>query len=218
MTAPAPPAHDAARRADAIRTKQQAIGAFVAQPSGRVLLAAASVLLIARGVAGQASTSDLLVLAMVLLLVGPFEWVVHRSLLHAPVESRRMRLLGTGRGHLEHHRDPAELRWLMLCWRDALIFTVALGAIAGVLATPVVILVDAPLVGTWLTAWSLAALGLLHYEWTHLLVHTRYRCRSRYYRALERHHRLHHYRDERKWLGVTSRLGDRLLGTADASR
>ena len=54
---------------------------------------------------------------------------------------------------------------------------------------------------------------MAHYEWVHLLVHTRYRPRSRYYRRLARNHRLHHYRNEDYWLGVTSNLGDRLLRT-----
>lgn len=202
-----------ALRADQVNTKTEAACAFVGQSSGRVLLASAFVLVAARLGLGSFDLADLTMIGLTLVLVGPFEWIVHRFLLHAPLDSFRMLKLGTGSGHVEHHKDPAELRWLMLCWRDAAIFTLALGAIAGAVAVPIAGLLDANVALTFLTAWAFTALGLLHYEWTHLLVHTRYRCRTRYYRALERHHRLHHYRNEHYWLGVTARSGDRLLRT-----
>ena len=53
----------------------------------------------------------------------------------------------------------------------------------------------------------------LTYEWTHFLIHTDVRPRTPVYRALWRHHRLHHFRNENYWYGVTGRLGDRVLGT-----
>lgn len=202
-----------ATRADQVATKTEAARAFIGQPSGRVLLASAFALVAVRIGLGSFGLADLTMIGLTLVLVGPFEWIVHRFLLHAPLDSFRMLKLGTGSGHVEHHKDPAELRWLMLCWSDAAIFTLALGAIAGMVAVPVASLLGASLAQTFLTAWAIAALGLLHYEWTHLLVHTRYRCRTRYYRSLERHHRLHHYRNEHYWLGVTARSGDRLLRT-----
>jgi len=71
----------------------------------------------------------------------------------------------------------------------------------------------APLLATYLTALLAAYVTLAHYEWTHLLVHTRYRPKNRYYKRLEANHRLHHYRNEHYWLGVTSNLGDRVLRT-----
>jgi len=200
-------------RADEIETKTEAIRAFILQPSSRVILAASLMLVLSRPFLGPFVVADLAIITLTVAFVGPFEWLVHRFLLHAPAESARMIRLGTGTGHVEHHRDPAELRWLMLCWRDAAIFTLALGALAAVFAVPAAALFDASFLATFATAWAAAAVGLLHYEWTHLLVHTRYRCRTRRYQALERHHRLHHYRSEHYWLGVTSRSGDRLLRT-----
>ncbi len=200
-------------RADQIDTKTQAARTFLLQPSGRALLAAAVALVAWRPLAGSFGLADLAMIALTITLVGPFEWLVHRFLLHAPAESARMTKLGTGTGHVEHHRDPAELRWLMLCWRDVAIFTLALGAIAAAIALPVAVFFDASKPATFATAWAAASVGLLHYEWTHLLVHTRYRCRTRHYRELQRHHRLHHYRNEHYWLGVTTRSGDRLLHT-----
>ena len=72
---------------------------------------------------------------------------------------------------------------------------------------------------------SLAFTGLafhlimsLVYEWTHYLIHTRYRPRSKLYDRLWQNHRLHHYKNENYWLGVTMLLGDRLLGTQPSFR
>ena len=53
----------------------------------------------------------------------------------------------------------------------------------------------------------------LVYEWVHFLIHTDYVPRHEVYRRLHRAHRLHHFRNERYWLGVTARTGDRVLGT-----
>ena len=54
--------------------------------------------------------------------------------------------------------------------------------------------------------------GLI-YEWTHFLVHTSYRPRSRWFRRLWRNHRLHHFKNENYWFGVSMLGADYLLGT-----
>ena len=66
------------------------------------------------------------------------------------------------------------------------------------------------------TAVAFYLIMTLRYEWTHFLVHTRYRPRSAYYRRLWRNHRLHHCKNENYWYGVTMLGGDRLLRTAPA--
>lgn len=58
-----------------------------------------------------------------------------------------------------------------------------------------------------------ATLGLV-YEWTHYLVHTNCRPKTRLYRRLWKNHRLHHFKSEQHWYGVTMLGGDRLLGAA----
>ena len=69
-----------------------------------------------------------------------------------------------------------------------------------------------------MTAAAAGCAGLLWYEWAHLLFHTGYRPRTSWFRRLRTNHRRHHYRDERRWLGVTSMIVDRLAGTHDAVR
>ena len=60
-----------------------------------------------------------------------------------------------------------------------------------------------------LTGYVLVAL----YEWTHFLIHTAHRPRSRYYRSIWRNHRLHHFKNEHYWHGITNTVSDRVLGT-----
>jgi sterol desaturase/sphingolipid hydroxylase (fatty acid hydroxylase superfamily) len=58
---------------------------------------------------------------------------------------------------------------------------------------------------------------MLGYEWTHYLVHSDYRPRSRWYRSVWRNHRLHHYKNEHYWFTVTTAgTADRLFGTCPA--
>lgn len=189
---------------------------FVRRASPRVLAVAAVVLLTLRTTVGGLGRGDLLVVAGTLVIAGPTEWIIHRLLLHAAPDAWTSRRLGTGHGHREHHLDPPDIDWLMLRGVDAGVFVIAFGAVTAAWTLPMLALTGSALAGPFLTAWTLAALGLLHYEWVHLLVHTPYRCRTRYYARLARNHRRHHYRNERYWLGVTTNSGDRLLRTYPA--
>jgi sterol desaturase/sphingolipid hydroxylase (fatty acid hydroxylase superfamily) len=70
-----------------------------------------------------------------------------------------------------------------------------------------------PVLPLALTGITFAYLGLLRYEWSHFLIHSPYVPRTRWYRTIWRNHRLHHFKHEGYWMGVSSNLGDRLLGT-----
>lgn len=205
-------------RSDALATRADVGRVYVRRASARVLVAATFALVTARVVIGGAGRGDLVVIATTFLLAGPIEWVIHRFLLHGERDAWTSRTLGTGAGHREHHLDPPAIEWLMLRGVDAAVFVIAFGAITAVWTVPLLWLSGSATAGPFLTAWALAAVGLAHYEWVHLLVHSRYRCRTRYYARLARNHRLHHFRNEHYWLGVTTNLGDRLLGTYPGHR
>ena len=81
------------------------------------------------------------------------------------------------------------------------------GAVAG--TVPLSVAVTAALAG-----YALIAV----YEWTHFLIHTAVRPRSRHFRAIHRAHRLHHFKNEHHWHGITTTMADRLLGTAPDAR
>jgi sterol desaturase/sphingolipid hydroxylase (fatty acid hydroxylase superfamily) len=58
------------------------------------------------------------------------------------------------------------------------------------------------------------AVAAIIYEWIHYLVHTDYKPKSRPFRAVYRHHRLHHFKNENFWLTVTTaNTADRIFGT-----
>lgn len=186
--------------------------------SPRLLMFVAVVLVAARLLVGGYGRGDLAAIAVTLALTGTVEWVIHKYLLHAPVGSFRMTTLKTGRGHREHHLEPDSLGWILLSRADVVAFMVAFAAFSALWGLPLFAAIGADLAPSYLSALTLAALGLLHYEWTHLMVHTRYRPKTRFYASLARNHRLHHFRNEDYWLGVTSNSGDRLLRTLPADK
>lgn len=211
----------AGRSARTLRTRRAVAGAVLDAGSGRVLAAGVVLLAVARAAAALAGhplgLADGVVALAVVALVGPVEWVIHKLVLHAPVDSRRLGVLGVGLGHRAHHRAPDDLRWITLDGPEAAGALVGFGVVSGVVSAATALALGAPVVPTAGTGWLVAAAALGHYEFVHLMVHSGYRPRSRFYRALDRHHRLHHHRNEDYWLGVTSRLGDRLFGTAPST-
>jgi len=138
-----------------------------------------------------------------IVLTQPFtEWLIHVYVLHVRPRGRVSRLLdwGAGRSHRLHHKDPGDLSWQFIHPH----------AVLGGMAINVVLVAANPHTATY----ALGATAMtLAYEWTHFLIHTDVRPRNPLYRTLWRHHRLHHFRNENYWYGVTGRLGDRVLGT-----
>ena len=161
----------------------------------------------ARGVVGDWRVSDL-VTPLVMLAVFPFfEWVVHVCVLHW-----RPRRLGPvtidpllSRKHRAHHVDPRDVPLVFIPWQVHLwLLPVIVGL--GLFAFP--------RTGLGLTFMTVVGMLGLGYEWTHYLIHSDYRPRSRVYRAIWRNHRLHHYKNEHYWFTVTSSgTADRVLGT-----
>lgn len=205
-------------RANDLGTKRETAAVYFRRGSAQVLLAVGFVLLAVRLLVGGFGRGDLIAIAATIAMTGTVEWIIHKYLLHAPEDSWTSRRLGTGAGHREHHLDPTQLDWLLLRGIDAAVFVTAFGVVTAAWSVPLMWITGSSIVGGYLTAWTCAAFGLAHYEWVHLLVHTRYRPTTRYYRNLARNHRLHHFRNENYWLGVTSNSGDRLLRTLPAHK
>ena len=206
------------RRSTGLATKRDAARAFVGSGSARVLLPVVAILVGLRLGLGNWGAGDVAVALAVVVLTGFVEWFIHLFVLHASADAWTSRRLGTGSGHRQHHLDPPDLKWLLLPAVDAAIFVVVLGIWSAAWAAPLAYAIGGNVTASTVTAIALAAIGLAHYEWTHLLSHTSYRPKSRYYARLARNHRWHHYRNERYWLGVTSNLGDRVLRTLPADR
>ena len=191
----------------AVRTLPQAASFFVRQPSVQLLLAVALAVLALRAHAGAFNTLDLLV-PLAVLLVWPFnEWLIHVFVLHArPLAFAGHTLdLPVARKHRAHHRDPTNLEILFIPLGS---FLVSLPLVAGLSFAL------APTHAIALTAVLTIVCFGLHYEWIHFLAHTSLTPRNPVYAEVIRRHRLHHYKNEKLWFGVSILGADRVLGTS----
>lgn len=173
------------------------------------------------------SLRDVVAVAIVVSLVPFVEWFIHLVVLHSRPRTVRGFRIDPGIGHREHHANPATVHWVLLRGIDATIFQVSNAVVVLVVVGGPLWLFDVVfgsgasvggVVGPVLTGVIVAVAGLAHYEWSHFLFHTAYRPKTAYYRRLKANHRLHHWRNERYWLGITTNLGDRVLRTYPASR
>jgi hypothetical protein len=202
-----------------ITTVGEAWRAFRGKHGPWVIGAAIVAALLGRIALGPLGWRDLAAGAFI-LLVYPFgEWAIHVHLLHLrPFDFRGRRVeLVTAQAHRAHHENPRSLDLINFSPVEALaILTLAVPA-AAALAAGVVAAVARPLgAGPVVTMLLVGYVLVGVYEWTHFLIHTAHRPRSRYYRAIWRNHRLHHYKNEHYWHGITSTVGDRVFRTNPA--
>ncbi|HWC34515.1 MAG TPA: sterol desaturase family protein [Mycobacteriales bacterium] len=179
------------------------VGTFSAKLLGLAFVAA----LVTRVALGGWRWWDLGI-AGIVLGTQPFtEWLIHVFILHA--KPRRIGSVTVdgllARKHRQHHANPKVIG-LVLVPRRALITSV-------LTAVPLYWLItgmDWRLAVTWLVV----AYGMfLTYEWVHFLIHSSYKPKRWYYRYIYKAHRLHHFRNENYWYGVTVHLADHVLRT-----
>ncbi len=155
---------------------------------------------------GHFSYWDLCVIAGALLIQPFVEWLIHVFILHF----RPRTILGhqfdlhVARKHRAHHRSPWQLDLVFIPLRTGFLGLILFGLLYYLLM---------PTPELFLTAMSWVLLMTLTYEWIHYLTHTSYRPRSPFYRRRWQIHRLHHFKNEHYWMGVTGHLGDHVLGT-----
>jgi hypothetical protein len=155
------------------------------------------------------------VAAAAMLAVYPFgEWAIHVYLLHLkPFRFRgRSVELPTAASHRQHHERPNHLGLILLAPLEAAaLLLIAVPVVLAVfsLVLPLRALITAAFAGYVL-------IGV--YEWTHFLIHTAHRPKTRAFRAIWRNHRLHHFKNEHYWHGITSTVADHVLHTAPDQR
>jgi sterol desaturase/sphingolipid hydroxylase (fatty acid hydroxylase superfamily) len=189
--------------------------AFWRQPSPPYLFGAVALALGLRLAQGAWSWRDLVMVAG-LIGVTPFvEWLIHVYLLHSPpftLFGRRIEMV-TAREHRAHHSNPGVLEGVLLPVYGLLVFLPMIALVDWAMSFPLALLLGGPRLA-YATTGVVAGFAILAgYEWTHFLIHTPYRPKGRYFKAVWRNHRLHHFKNERYWFGVTSTVGDRLIGT-----
>jgi hypothetical protein len=191
-----------------VKTLKDAARLFARHASPRILLAASAIVVAARIAIGGWSLTDAIV-AAVIVAAQPFtEWLIHVYILHVQPGGGWLTTAfdkAAGIAHRLHHQDPYDLRWQFIHPRIAIGGLLFDALVVAAFRTP------AALTGV-LTAIVLTTV----YEWVHFLIHTDVPARHAPYKQLHRAHRLHHYRNEAYWLGVTNHLGDRVLGTYPA--
>lgn len=179
---------------------------FVRRASPRILIAATAIAAVARITLGSWSVADV-VPVVVLIAVWPVqEWLIHVYVLHfKPIQVGSHTIdFPVPRKHRQHHRDPNNLEILFIP-EHSFFYTLPVTVLVWVAVTPTLNLA--------LTGLTVHFLFALNYEWVHFLVHTRVVPKSNFYRKLWKSHRLHHFKNEHYWMGV-SRLGaDRLFRT-----
>ena len=188
-------------------TLGQAWRSFWRHPSPPMIAASLAAALVARVLVGGGDLWEIGIPIALVALFPAIEWVIHVIVLHwRPRQVGPLRLDSLlAREHRAHHADPRDIPLVFIPW-PALVWLVPAGVVAALLALPTV--------SSALTLLLSAAVMLFGYEWTHYLVHSDYRPRSRAYRAVWRNHRLHHYKNEHYWFTVTSSgTADRLFGT-----
>jgi hypothetical protein len=189
---------------------------FARRRSPRLIAAAVLLMLAARLAIGDWSWRDAALPALLVALYPVTEWLIHVYLLHA----RPLRIAGrelelpTAREHRAHHRVPADLDGVLLPVYGVVIFLPLIALYAWLLSLACHAVIGGDQLAYGATTLLASYVILATYEWSHFLIHTTYRPRGRYYRSIWRTHRLHHYKNERYWFGVTTTVGDRMLGTA----
>lgn len=211
------PSADPSRRS---RTLGECFRVFVRRPSPWLILAAVLLAAAARIAIGELSWRDAAAVALLLASAPFIEWLIHVYVLHArPFHlGGRTIELPNAREHRLHHAEPSDPHWVVIPLRVLPLFLALLALLAAIETLPLHLLAG----GSWLpiaaTATLVSFLFVGAYEWTHFLIHSPYRPRSRSYRAIHRNHRLHHFKNEEFWFGVTSTIGDRVIGTAPDQR
>jgi sterol desaturase/sphingolipid hydroxylase (fatty acid hydroxylase superfamily) len=201
-------------RADGPLTLLDCARSFARFRSTRVLAAFLAAFLLARIAVGGIGWLDLAAAAL-LIAFQPFtEWLIHVGLLHSkPRKLGPLTIdLPTARMHRWHHRHPTELEAVLIPGSLIAGFLAPVAVAMWLLSWPWV-LAGGDHVGIWLTLMAVSSVLTGTYEWAHFLIHTPYRPRSRYYRSIWRSHRLHHFKNEHYWFGVSSDAADRVLGT-----
>jgi sterol desaturase/sphingolipid hydroxylase (fatty acid hydroxylase superfamily) len=210
------PADSVRRRDPSVLTLADCWRSFIRRRTPPLLAAAILAALVVRIAFGHYDWRDLVVLSGVVALTPFAEWLIHVYLLHAkPLRVRGQRYdFVAAREHREHHLAPAELDGVLIPRYAVLIFIPQIALTVWALSFPLHLLLGGDRMAHAATGLLVSYAILASYEWCHFLIHTPYRPQGRYYRAIWRGHRLHHYKNEHYWFGVTSTIGDRMLGTA----
>ena len=187
-------------------TLRGAFGIFLQYANSKMIAAMLVAATVVRIVLGAWHWSDLVVTGIILGFQPFTEWIIHVTVLHLRPFSLRGRTIDLyiAKRHRAHHQDPKLIKHVLIP-RGVVIRLL-------IFSVPLYWLVT-PTLRDGVTAMVTAYAMLFLYEWTHFLIHSTYTPKTWYYRSIWRAHRLHHYRNEKYWFGVTINVADHVLRT-----
>jgi len=185
---------------------REAFWIFCQQRSARNIAVLLTFVTVLRLLVGDFTVGDLWIVAALVALHPLSEWLIHVFLLHLePRTLGRFRIdTRAGRDHRSHHADPHDPRFWFIPASSGLVGFVVIATLARWFA---------PTPGLAVTVMVTGVALALVYEWTHFLCHSSYRAKGRWLRRRQRLHRLHHFKNEAYWFGVTMHAGDLVLRT-----
>jgi hypothetical protein len=179
---------------------------FTQFPGPRIIAGALLVVTAARIALWRWHWWDLVIVAA-FIAAQPFtEWLIHVFILHFKPREVGGRKVDpyVSRKHRLHHADPRDVPLIFIPLPTLLAMLIGGGLVLGLAFRSV---------ERSLTAGVIALVLTLVYEWTHFLIHSPYRPKTAVYRYVWRAHRLHHFKNENYWFGVTMHLADHVLRT-----
>ncbi len=173
------------------------------------MISVASLAVAYKSLWGEWSILDVLAVVAFFVFRGVVEWCIHAWLYHArPLPLVRYRLkTGTHMQHLDHHRRPDDLSRLLITYKGVLVLSLA------VLMVFLVFFQSFNAAATMVLGFIVVGVMI---EVLHLICHCEIPHRSQGMKRLVWLHRYHHRHDGSNFFGVSSSLGDRLLGTFPA--
>jgi Fatty acid hydroxylase superfamily len=180
---------------------------FWRHPTPWLFVVALTAAVIARIAVGDWQLTDAVVPFAIAAAFPFLEWTIHVFILHwRPRRVGRLTLDPLlSRKHREHHIAPRDVDLVFIPLQSTI------GAVAAAVAIALLLF---PRTGMGLTFLVVMLTCGLLYEWCHYLVHTDYKPKTAVYRVIWRDHRLHHFKNEHYWFGVTTPgTADRVLRT-----
>jgi hypothetical protein len=191
-----------------IKTPREAWAVFSRKRAPRMLFTAVAIAVAARLALGAFTWRDAAAVAAMLVIYPFGEWAIHVYLLHSKLD------LATTRSHMEHHADPHDLNLINFGPGEALAILLLAAPFAVAVSAALVAPLPGPLpIGPFVTELATAYVLIAMYEWIHFLIHTSHVPRTRYYKRVWRNHRLHHFKNEHYWHGITNTISDTVLRT-----
>lgn len=189
------------------RTLSGAARIFLRFGSPRLLVAYVLLLATVRLSLGGFGWGDLAIALAVAVYWPLQEWFAHMVILHIKPRTVWGRRIDPhfARCHRWHHRHPTVIERIFVPLHVELLITPVMGGFFWW------VMPTAPLAVSGMLFFTAAT---LLYEWVHFSAHIPYAPKTAWFRAIKRHHSLHHFKNEHHWHAFTVPWIDHWMGTA----